>query len=73
MPDLWPLFRQLAERPTLIVRGSTSDLLSASIAARMLDEGLQASLVEVPDIGHAPMLDEPEASEAIIEFLSQQA
>lgn len=73
VPDLWPLFRTLAERPTLIVRGGTSDLLSPSIAARMLDEGEHAALIEVPDIGHAPMLDEPEASEAILKFLSQQA
>ncbi|MEG1451726.1 alpha/beta fold hydrolase [Brevundimonas sp.] len=72
VPDLWPLFRTLAERPTLIVRGGSSDLLSPSIAARMLDEGVEASLVEVPDIGHAPMLDEPEASEAILDFLSKQ-
>lgn len=73
VPDLWQLFRTLAERPTLIVRGGTSDLLSTSIAARMLDEGAKAALVEIPDIGHAPMLDEPEASEAILDFLSRQA
>ena len=70
VPDLWPLFKVLAERPTLIVRGGTSDLLSPSIAGRMLSEGEKAKLVEVPDIGHAPMLDEPEAKEAILDFLS---
>jgi pimeloyl-ACP methyl ester carboxylesterase len=28
-------------------------------------------LVEVPGIGHAPMLDEPEARAAIFEFLGR--
>lgn len=69
VPDLWPLFRVLAERPTLIVRGGTSDLLSTDIAGRMITEGRNTRLIEVPDIGHAPMLDEPEASEAILHFL----
>lgn len=70
VPDLWPLYAELAKRPTLIVRGSTSDLLSPSIAARMLAQGEMASMIEVPDIGHAPMLDEPEAVEPILDFLS---
>ncbi|WP_292052661.1 MULTISPECIES: alpha/beta fold hydrolase [unclassified Brevundimonas] len=70
VPDLWPLFRVLAERPTLIVRGGTSDLLNTAIAGRMIMEGKNTRLIEVPDIGHAPMLDEPEASEAILNFLS---
>ena len=70
VPDLWPLFRVLTQRPTLIVRGGTSDLLSTSIAGRMITEGEKARLIEVPDIGHAPMLDESEASEAILKFLS---
>jgi pimeloyl-ACP methyl ester carboxylesterase len=29
-----------------------------------------ASAVEVPGVGHAPMLDEPEAAEAIAAFLA---
>lgn len=71
VPDLWPLFRVLAERPTLIVRGGTSDLLSTAIAGRMIMEGKNTRLIEVPDIGHAPMLDEHEASEAILDFLGK--
>ena len=39
VPDLWPLYRVLTERPTLIVRGGTSDLLSTTIAGRMITEG----------------------------------
>lgn len=73
VPDLWPLYRTLAEQPTLIVRGQTSDLLSPAILGRMLAEGGKASSVEVPGIGHAPMLDEPEAKSAILSFVEQQA
>lgn len=72
VPDLWPLYRTLAQRPTLIVRGANSDLLSTAILERMLDEGDKATAVEVPGIGHAPMLDEPQAQSAILDFLSKQ-
>ncbi|MHC3126625.1 alpha/beta hydrolase [Brevundimonas sp. GN22] len=71
VPDLWPLYRVLTERPTLIVRGGTSDLLSTTIAGRMITEGKNTKLIEVPDIGHAPMLDEPEAAEAILDFVGK--
>lgn len=72
VPDLWPLYRTLAQKPTLIVRGETSDLLSPSILERMLAEGDKATAVEVSGIGHAPMLDEPQAMAAITAFLAEQ-
>jgi pimeloyl-ACP methyl ester carboxylesterase len=71
VPNLWPWFRRLArKRPLLTVRGSNSDLLSAEIAAKMQKAAPAMTLVEVPGIGHAPMLDEPEAKAAVFEFLS---
>lgn len=70
--NLWPMFRRLARnRPTLLVRGGVSDLLSADIAARMRKAAPDMAYVEVPQIGHAPMLDEPEAKAAIFEFLAE--
>lgn len=72
VPNLWPMFRRLARnRPTLLVRGGVSDLLSADIAARMRKAAPGMAYVEVPQIGHAPMLDEPEAKAAIFEFLAE--
>ena len=71
-PDFlaWNLFRRLARRrPTLVVRGELSDLLSPAIAARMQREAPALRLVEVPAVGHAPMLVEPAASEALRAFL----
>lgn len=70
VPDLWPAFRHLAEgRPLLLIRGETSDLLSAGIADRMQTAAPAMRRVEVPGIGHAPMLDEPAAWDAIAAFL----
>lgn len=72
VPSLWPYFTRLARgRPTLLVRGGTSDLLSTEIAARMRKRAPRMAYVEVPGIGHAPMLDEPEARAAIFEFLAE--
>jgi len=64
--DLWPLFKGLAAgRPLLTVRGALSDILSADIAARMREAAPDMRYAEVPGVGHAPMLDEPEALAAI--------
>ncbi|OYX56030.1 MAG: alpha/beta hydrolase [Brevundimonas subvibrioides] len=69
-PNLWPYFRKLArKRPTLLIRGGTSDLLGADIAAKMQKAAPDMRYAEIPDIGHAPMLDEPESKAAIFEFL----
>ena len=69
--DPWPLIEELADKPVLIVRGATSDLLSPATAARMLEMLPKADLVEVPGIGHAPVLDEPEAVAGIDRLLER--
>jgi len=72
VPNLWPFFNRLAKgRPVLLVRGETSDLLSPEIAAKMRKRAPKMDFVEVPGIGHAPMLDEPEVKAAIFPFLSE--
>ena len=69
VPNLWPMFGRLARgRPVLLVRGQTSDLLSEKIAAKMRKRAPKMDYVEVPGVGHAPMLDEPEARAAIFPF-----
>lgn len=40
--------------PTLLVRGADSDLLSAETARQMTERGPKATLVEIPNVGHAP-------------------
>lgn len=58
----WHLYEALAGRPVLILRGERSDLLSADVARQMVDRLKDdAELVVVPDVGHTPNLEEPEA------------
>jgi pimeloyl-ACP methyl ester carboxylesterase len=68
----WHLFESLAGRPVLILRGERSDLLSAEIAKQMRDalDG-DAELVVVPDVGHTPNLEEPEAQAAMDRLLDR--
>ena len=71
IPNLWPFFRRVAKKkPTLLIRGGTSDLLGADIVEKMRKAAPEMEYAEVPGIGHAPMLDEPEAKAAIFEFLA---
>jgi pimeloyl-ACP methyl ester carboxylesterase len=69
--DPWPLIEGLADKPVLIVRGETSDLLSTDTAARMVTMLPNAELVTVPGIGHAPVLVEPEAAAGIDRLLER--
>ena len=68
--DLWPLWDALSAVPTLVARGALSDLLSVETVAEMArrHSGPFAA-VDVPNRGHAPLLDEPAALDAITEFL----
>jgi pimeloyl-ACP methyl ester carboxylesterase len=64
------LFRRLARgRPTLLLRGELSDLITAAIAARMAKAAPSLEIVVVPNVGHAPTLEEPAAVDAIDRFL----
>lgn len=68
----WLLFRRLARgRPGLLIRGALSDIISLDIAERMKRHAPSLELAEVPDVGHAPMLDEPAAIAAIEKFLDR--
>jgi len=69
--DPWPLIDGLADKPVLIVRGETSDLFSTETAGRMLAALPKAELVTIPGIGHAPVLDEPEAVAGIDRLLAR--
>lgn len=64
------LFRRLArKRPTLLIRGELSDVITADIAARMQHNAPQLQTCVVPRVGHAPALTEPVAIDAISRFL----
>ena len=64
------LFRRLArKKPTLLVRGALSDIVNGAIADRMQLQAPAMKRVDVPNVGHAPMLTEPAAVDAIDKFL----
>ena len=64
------LFRRLArKRPTLLIRGEKSDIISPAIAGRMQRMAPLMQRLDVPGVGHAPTLSEPEAVDAIEQFL----
>ena len=64
------LFRRLARRrPTLLIRGELSDVISAEIADRMQRMAPRMQRVDVPGVGHAPMLTERQAVDAMEQFL----
>ncbi len=66
--DPWDTFRKI-KCPVLVIRGSESDVLSAANAKRMTEEIDDCTVVEVPGVGHAPLLNEPEAEFALEAFL----
>ena len=69
--DLWPLW-DAVRCPSLLLRGAESDLLSADTARAMTRRGPRnppLQLVELPGIGHAPSLMQPEQVALVREFL----
>ena len=70
-PDLMPYFEALAKTPVLSVRGALSDILNPEAVARMQSVNDRVDAVTVEGIGHAPMLDEPDAWDAVLHFLAK--
>ena len=68
-PDAWESFKALT-CPLMIIQGADSDILADPIVEKMLEAQPQAKRVRVPGVGHAPGLTEPEALEALQEFLA---
>jgi pimeloyl-ACP methyl ester carboxylesterase len=71
-PLAWLLFRRLARRrPTLLIRGALSDVMTDPIAQRMLRAAPRMEQAVVPGVGHAPSLAEPVALDAVTHFLAR--
>lgn len=64
---LWDEFAKI-RCPMLILRGATSDVLKQETVAKMQAALPEVEAVEVPGIGHAPLLTEPESVAALDRF-----
>lgn len=67
--DLWTAFDALGGVPVLSVRGGLSDVLSTATQDAMAARHPGLRTVNVPRVGHAPTLSEPEAVTAIAGLL----
>ena len=73
-PDLWPLFVAMATgKPLLLVRGGQSDILEAAVADRMAALLPHMIRVDIPGVGHAPTLEEPQALAALDAYFAGAA
>lgn len=68
---LWRGFKRLAAcGPTLAIRGGLSDLFEQTTLARMKAVRPTLMSAQIPDVGHAPTLNEPESRRALEAFFS---
>ena len=65
VPDLWPMFDALEGLPLALIRGANSNLLSEATTAEMARRRPDMIWANVPDRGHVPFLDEPEAVDVL--------
>jgi pimeloyl-ACP methyl ester carboxylesterase len=67
----WKAFELLQKIPTLLVRGARSELVTREILEKMLTRNPNLDDVEVPNTGHTPLLTEPVALDAIINWFDR--
>lgn len=68
-PHSWVKFEALMVKPVLSIRGEWSGILTAETVDEMRVRNPDMHAVTVPNRGHTPLLDEPEALAAIDLFL----
>ncbi|MEO0773237.1 MAG: alpha/beta hydrolase [Pseudomonadota bacterium] len=70
-PDLWQLFDGLQDVPLATIKGENSDLFAQTTLDKMQARRPDMITAIVPNRGHVPFLDEPEALAAIHALLDR--
>lgn len=65
---LWSLYDKM-DCPTLLLRGTDSEVLMPTTAHAMTERGPRARLLEFPQVGHAPTLVDPGQTQPVIDWL----
>lgn len=69
--DFWACFDALEGLPLALIRGANSNLLSRQTAEDMRRRRPDIGFAEVPNRGHVPFLDEPEALAVIRNWVAE--
>lgn len=66
--DLWPVYDAI-KCPTLVIHGAESDLLTTDTVCQMAERGPKAKTVDIPGVGHAPVLMDDDQIAIVRDFL----
>jgi len=69
---LWAAWERI-KCPILILRGAESDLLLPKTSSEMIKRNSRATIVEIPDCGHAPPLMVDAQIDVIVDWLARTA
>jgi pimeloyl-ACP methyl ester carboxylesterase len=70
--DLWDIWRKVT-CPVLVIHGSRSDLLLPDIITKMKIIHPRTDVLEIPNAGHAPLLQDPMQQEVIYHWLTSSS
>lgn len=69
VPNLWPVYEQIIDKPILLIRGELSDIIDAECVLKMQQMKPDIEILEIPNVGHAPLLSEAKVEPHIVKFI----